>query len=202
MLPALSNRSQPFREARKDSKLTTSQKADRLELHGVQRRVFNQFAKNARRDQEKEASSAKSTKDALVALSAAYNKGKLRVGDMADPDREQRHAMRGYRVHPRAWTISGTIEVAFSSVGVLVQGHRGFAPTRRSLDAVAAVALAAIDFQSEALRTWCKFLMPVSGRCKWVCMTKSHDSTPIKIRFGMLKELQQVARYLAQDGQR
>ena len=200
LLPALSKRAQLFSEGRKASALTMSQMADRLELDGVKRKAFRDAAYKAARSQKKKASSAESTSSALASLSAAYNKGMLRIGEMADPDHEQRKKVRGYRVHPKAWTISGTIEVAFSSVGVLHQGHRGLAATTRPLDAFAAVALAAIDFQREALRAWSKFFMPASGRCKWVCMTRSHDSTPLKIRFGMLKELQQVARYWHKTG--
>ena len=201
LMPALSKRAQPLIEAKKASKLTTSQMADRLELDGDKRRAFKKFAENAVRSRKREASSAKSSSEALASLSTAYNKGKLRIGEMADPDHEQRKVVRGYRAHPTAWTISGTIEVAFSSLGALCQRNAALQSTSRPVDAFAAVALAAMDFQREAWRSWSKFLLPAAGRCKWVCMTRSHDSTPIKTRFGMLKEHQEVARYWHKTGQ-
>ena len=45
-----------------------------------------------------------------------------------------------------------------------------------------------------------RFYLPASGRCKWVCMSRAHDSTPIKIRFGQLRELQKVARFWCKQG--
>ena len=68
------------------------------------------------------------------------------------------------------------------------------------MDAIASVALAALAHQKESLRAWSKFHLPASGPCKWVCMSRSHDSTPIRIRFGQLRELQQVARYWCNQG--
>ena len=63
------------------------------------------------------------------------------------------------------------------------------------MDAIAATALSALKHQEDATQAWSMFYLPASGPCKWVCMTRSHDSTPVKVRFGQLQELRSVARY-------
>ena len=198
-LPApLSKRSKVGFENAKSWQLTMTEMADRLELKGARRTKFRDAFKNDRCSKKRMASRQKRAPDALASLSASYNKGKLRIGDMADPEFERRKNKpdHGHCAHPRAWSLSGTIELAFSSIGALSRNTI----TRRPVDAIASVALAALAHQKESLRAWSKFHLPASGPCKWVCMSRSHDSTPIRIRFGQLRELQQVARYWCKQG--
>ena len=194
----LSKRSKVGLDNAKSWQLTVAEMADRLELEGVRRKKFRDTLKNHKRSRKRIASRHKHASDALASLSASYNKGKLRIGDMADPDWERRKQRpdHGRRAHPQAWSLSGTIELAFSSIGAL---SRNFT-TRRSVDAIASVALAALAHQKESLRAWSRFCLPASGPCKWVCMSRSHDSTPIRIRFGQLRELKQVARFWCKQG--
>ena len=100
-------------------KFTTTQIAGQLELEGDARGKFRKRLSNQRCKQKKLASRQKRATDALGSLATAYNKGVLRVGDMADPDFERRKQRpdHGRRAHPRAWPLSGTIAVAFNSIG-------------------------------------------------------------------------------------
>ena len=201
LAPPLSKRSEVGEENAKSWKLTTTQLADQLELEGGKRDKFRKLLANQRRSQKKSASRQKSTTVALASVATAYNKGKLRLGDMVDPDfkRRKQRPDHGRRAHPRAWSLSGTIRFAFSSIGALDRSGKS-SQTRRGVDAIAGVALAALAHQRQALRSWSRFYLPASGPCKWVCLTRSHDSTPIKIRFGQLHELQQFARYWYKRG--
>ena len=275
-------------DAAKSRGALPSEIADQLGLFdAVGRKKMRRSLLNHKRHRKKMASRHRHTSDALVSLSASYNKGKLRIGDMADPDWERRKQRpdHGRRAHPKAWSLSGTIDFAFSSIGAL---SRNFT-TRRPVDAIASVALAARAHQEDSLRAWSRFIrkikhkenqthsthryavficgcprtevgqergleglnrdailhvktvfwrtfwcslgllgspgrarsgpkirhqygfpcaclwfsrfyLPASGHCKWVCMTRAHDSTPIKIRFGQLRELQQVARFWCKQG--
>ena len=196
LAPPLSKRSKVGLENAQRWKFTMTDMADQLELEGDKRVKFKDMHKNERRSKNKLASRQESTTGALASLATAYNKGNLRLGDLADPDfgRRKQRPDHGRRAHPQAWSLSGTIDLAFKSIGALCQGAAHGAQTRRPMDAIAAVALAALAHQQDALRDWSRFYLPASGP-KWVCMTRSHDSTPIKIRFGQLQKLQQVARY-------
>ena len=90
-LPApLSKRSKVGFENAKSWQLTMTEMADRLELKGARRTKFRDAFKNGRRSKKRMASRQKRAPDALASLSASYNKGKLRIGDMADPEFERR----------------------------------------------------------------------------------------------------------------
>ena len=89
--------------------------------------------------------------------------------------------------HSRAWTLSGTIRLAFSALG------GGAAPSQkqtcRDIDAVAAVALAQQHYvRSQAACT--KMLIEFGSlRLSWVMVECALDATPLKIRFGKLRSL-------------
>ena len=64
---------------------------------------------------------------------------------------------------------------------------------RRQLDASALVSLSAQAHLDQCLAVWRHRL----GRdgVQWVVIARNHDSTPMRIRFGALKELALCARY-------
>ena len=149
------------------------------------------------------------SKRRLGATAVFWNKGKLRRGDRLDPNFEQRRSMRGLvkvRVkeghayghgnHPRAWTTDGVLELAYSKIGQLCPNRDPNRSTRRSLDAVAAVALAGQAKQEEALKAWhmTQSCMPEGSGPSWIFIRRSSDCTPCRVAFGQLKELADVAR--------
>jgi hypothetical protein len=117
----------------------------------------------------------------LEATRVAWNKGKLRRGDRLDPDHDHRRTLRGqckkkfkggkvvgaYGNHPRAWTLSGTIELAFSKLGQLTPDANSLNLTRRALDGVAVVALCAKQHQDDALKAWQLTLAASESKPKW-----------------------------------
>ncbi len=96
-------------------------------------------------------------------------------------------------VHPRAWTGEGTLRLAFRCIGQLTLGAASMRTTRRELDAISAVALAAVDKAKTASRTTAMVLR--ANRPKWFFMGRSHDCTPVRVSFGLLGDLASCARY-------
>ena len=77
-------------------------------------------------------------------LKPRYNRGQLRRGARVDPQAEgraRRHTSTWS--HSNAWTLDGTINLAFSLIGMLSPDANTLKKTRREIDATAAVALAA-----------------------------------------------------------
>ncbi len=64
---------------------------------------------------------------------------------------------------------------------------------RRQLDACAVASLAARQHQEDVLRVW-RHRLQVDG-VDWVVIARNHDSTPMRARFGILKDLALCARY-------
>ena len=95
-------------------------------------------------------------KSQLASTSAVWNRGQLRRGTRLDPQANKRQCVRtSGRYHPNSWTALGTVRLAFSRISALTPDASSLNETRRPLDGIAAVALAARDYQSQALRTWC-----------------------------------------------
>jgi len=149
------------------------------------------------------------TKHRLGATALYWNKGKLRREDRLDPNFDQRRSMKGmvhvkikeghaysHGNHPRAWTVDGVLELAFAKIGQLCPNRNSLLTTRRSLDAVAGVALAGQAQQEDALQAWHLTLscMPRDSRPQWVFLGRSSDCTPCRVAFGQLSDLAAVAR--------
>ena len=64
---------------------------------------------------------------------------------------------------------------------------------RRQLDASALVSLSASQHQEQCLGVWRHRLR--NDGVEWAIIARNHDSTPMRIRFGALKELALCARY-------
>ena len=54
----------------------------------------------------------------------------------------RRTRVRVKQSHPNAWTLTGTLSLAFRSIGQTAPAAKGLRQTRREVDAVSAVALA------------------------------------------------------------
>eukprot|EP00974_Lingulodinium_polyedra_P113896 11027725-Lingulodinium_polyedra.AAC.1 len=85
----------------------------------------------ARMDQERQA------------IAKVWARGALARGDrlVAEAGRVKRRRCKEHRAtwqHSRAWTLQGTLGVAFSSIGAMMHKAPGRRKTRRELDAIAA----------------------------------------------------------------
>lgn len=155
-----------------------------------------------RRQSRKHSDEQAATKRKLDAVSMAFNHAKLRRRDRADPDFDKRlrggksskSIGRSHQGHqPRAWTLAGTVRMAFRCIGNTVPNATSMRPSHRELDGVAAVSLAAQSHQADVLRSWT--LITESAQPPWVFVGRWHDSTPLRVTFGLLRELAQTARY-------
>ena len=175
---------------------THTEKADRLGLAGKARHRLHNLL---RRSSDKTKAAARNfvmSQHALSSVSAAWNKDKLRRGDKLDPHNGMRCSNRGGRaVHPSAWTLQGTIEMAFKCIGSFSPDANSLRMTRRPLDGVAVVSLAAKDHQHGATKTWLNSFETGAAGAKWVLHGRSRDCTPLRVGFGLLRELAAVARY-------
>jgi hypothetical protein len=174
---------------------------EHLGLHGKgQCAKFKVLKKKVKRSQQKSAAALHSMRSKLVATQVAWNRDKLRRQDRLDIDHAVRRKGRRVQVgcsvqglHPRAWTAAGTLQVAFRSIGALTPSANTLRTTRRELDAISAVSLASQSHQQDATRTWAVSLE--SSRPRWIFAGREHDSTPIRVSFGLLHDLAEVARY-------
>ena len=147
-------------------------------------------------------------------LAKAWDKGKLRSGDRllvempGEKIRRCRVLGKGLtlaaRRHANAWTLDGTIETAFSQIGFM-QGrtdkHPFLGPTKRLLDAIAAVSLSYSQHMNDAVRALRHGICSGAFSCKFLILSDAHDSTPVKVRFASLrKDLACFARYWHNEG--
>ncbi len=122
----------------------------------------------------------------LKATSSAWNRDRLRRHDRLDPHHgARRKSSTGVRIgrsyqgtHPCAWTAAGCVRLAFRQIGTLTQD--AVRTTRRELDAISAVGMAAHTHMQDASKTLMFGLG--AGRSPWLFVGRSHDCTPIKVR--------------------
>ena len=138
---------------------------------------------------------------ALAATSEAYNRNVLRQRDHIDPLHDQR-ARRGRKwYHSAQWTFRGAIRIAFCAVGMLAKMTFFTHATKRVLDAVAGVALAARQHFLDATHIFVDGIQLGAQVPMWVWADREMDCTPIRVRFGMLRGgLARLARYWVRDG--
>lgn len=194
---ALSQRGAGLAAFNAQRQVSSSSKADRLGLSGVARRGFLDFERKSKAAASFVQGQLGKCQAALGSISTAWNKGKLRRGDRLDPQHEVRRGSRGNvrPTHPRAWTLQGTVEMAFTRIGALCPDAKTLRESKRPTDAVAAVSLACTDHQRGASQAWRSSLSLGSGTCRWAFVGRSQDCTPIKVSFGALAPLSRVARY-------
>ena len=171
--------------------------ATRIGLHGQARRRFRQHAREQQLRLAAAPQEGEKTQGVLQRVSQVWNDSTLRRGDRLDPvvsSRRNNHG-RHQQTHPRAWTVSGTIRLAFSRLGALAPRASSLRPTKRPLDAVAVVSVAASDHQMGATKTQVRSWQCAERPPKWIFLGRSHDCTPIRVGFGALRELASVARY-------
>lgn len=114
-----------------------------------------------------------------------WNKTKLRRGERVDCESGKRTKKMGRaRGHPNAWTLSGTIRFAFGRIGELARGRAG---TRRPLDAISVVSLAADKQLRESCEVWLQARAVCKPSCRWVFVGRAHDTTPMRVAFGALR---------------
>jgi hypothetical protein len=133
--------------------------------------------------------------DKLSATGEAFNKGRLRREDRIDESGSIKRRWTGRWVHAKAWNIDSTIELAFSGIGSLCPNAPALRTTRRNLDAIAATSLAA----SHHIADSCKSLIDsytCGARSSYFFLAeRCHDCTPVRVQFGSLRELADVARF-------
>ncbi len=83
--------------------------------------------------------------------------------------------------------------MAFRSIGQLTVSANSMRTTRRELDGIAACSLGARFFQEQGLKTWVMCMQAAPPL--WCFVGKSHDSTPVKVAFGLLQQLAPLSRY-------
>ncbi len=204
-LAPMSRRGENLRIFNEEKHVPKATVADRLGLRGQARKLF--MRREERREQRDGRVMARlsETKTTLDSVSVAWNKGRLRRGDRLDPDTQRRVGSgTGKRVDPKAWTIAGTLELAFGRIGALAPRASTLRETKRPLDAVVVVSLAASEHQRGATQAWVQSLMSQSASAsssssawtpRWAFIGRCHDCTPLKVGFGSLRSLAAVARY-------
>ena len=102
--------------------------------------------------------------------------------------------------HARAWTLQGTQQVAFSSIGQLAPNAKGLRKTRREVCAIAACAIAHKDFRNERAADAFRYMSSGALPVTWLVVERALDATPCKVTFGKLHPLlAPVARYWWRD---
>jgi hypothetical protein len=100
---------------------------------------------------------------------------------------------------PNAWTLQGTIELAFSQIGmpqVRTKNRPHMGQTRRVNDASFAVSQAYAQRISEASGELKRSICARRLACHWFLLEDAHDCTPVKVKFGSLRQdLAPHARY-------
>ncbi len=137
----------------------------------------------------KELAQQRRLRGALVAVSRIWNKGCLRRGDRLQKCEERPKKRQRRWIHPNAWTCAGTIKLAFSSIGQVVPHNQAQRTTRRELDAIAVVSLAATDFQQQQTRRWEASVRVGSCSTEWIMVERAWDCTPLTVSYGSLAEV-------------
>lgn len=149
------------------------------------------------REDRKLKSRVASAETKLTATASAYNKLQLRREDRLDPNPLDRKLRRlDIWTHSKAWTLSGAVELAFSSIGMLSPRANTLKKTRRALDAISAVAMSASHGLVSACNTLGASVRHGARGCQWLLVDRPHDATPLRVQFGQLQaELTGAARY-------
>ena len=176
---------------------TTQQWFRDLDISCLDKKSLRSLKRKVSMDRDKLAKRAAAGERKFEATAIAYNKGQLSRGDRVDPQTlgpARRH--NSTWTHRNAWTLDGTINLAFSLIGKLSPDANSLKKTRREVDAIAAVALAAASRTQGACRTFCDSIEFGGREMPWLIIDRSTDTTPLRVQFGhMLKELAQAARY-------
>ena len=185
--------------ASKRQRVTGDVLRQRLTLSGKEWRKFKNLRRNAERQKQRQNAAAVKTHRKLKVVCSIWNKRALRRGERLHADDKPRSTGRGSgtAIHPRAWTTRGAILLGFTSIGALASNRSSQQATRRSLDAIAAVALAAIHYKRESCQMWRVALshkLHQDGP-QWVCVARAFDATPLRVAFGAMSDLAQIARY-------
>ena len=136
----------------------------------------------------------------LQSLGKAWDKGQLRLGDHVQPEVLGGRSKRQRKTwsHPNTWSLRGTIEVAFRSIGSTTTAHNR--RTHRELDAISVVSVAFERAQQDYVH---QFRMALSSRAidvPWVFIQRSWDETPLKANFGALQaQLSPIAKFWWRD---
>ena len=128
-------------------------------------------------------------KRGLKAVGRVWNKKVLRRGERLHVNSEKlvRKNKGGQQSHPKAWTLSGTIRLAFESIGPLPQQTARAEGCRRTISAVAAVAHAGLHHQMEQLRAVTE--VAKHGQSSWFFVQRGLDATPLTVNFGSLANI-------------
>jgi len=140
-------------------------------------------------------------KKEFAATAKFWNSKKLKIGERIDPELETKRKAKRSWAHPSAWSAEGTVSLAFESIGGGGLGVRQQRRTRRQLDAMAIVSVAASDFDEDAIKGKFSMLHSAPDQTLWVLSSKDHDCTPFTLKFGRLQEIYApVARYWRRVG--
>jgi hypothetical protein len=193
-LPELSRRGEGLQLYNRSRAKSSSSTASVLGLAGHDRKVYRQQQKNQLKKSDTVVRQLCRTQAALSATGQAWNRNKLRVGDKLDSDHALRKRHGGRPQHPAAWSVHGTIALSFARIGALSQ--RENRDTKRPLDAISVVSLASSQHQCAAVKTRLSSLPHLEGGApEWVFVGRSNDCTPLRMAFGLLRPLADVARY-------
>jgi hypothetical protein len=132
-----------------------------------------------------------------ASIARVWNQKRLRVGEqLCDGSSAKK---RKQWVHPNAWTMPGTISVAFARLGNTTTKRTRI--TSRTLDACAAVSVAFQDRQEQNLNVFRLGLATKAAKTTWIWLERAWDETPVNVRFGTLLDLARpVAQYWWRDG--
>ena len=146
-LPRRASSSGTFAEKRPDAQWFSDLKLQSDDPPGLKK-----LKRKIKRRQQKLEQGVKAASMKLEATATAFNKGRLRRCDRVDAGPPTCRKWSGHWSHPKAWMAEATVELAFTSVGALSPNAPALRTTRRPLDAIAAVSLAATHQNLDACR--------------------------------------------------
>ena len=159
---------------------------------GPQRRRLVQKA--SRMEKKLDAYKARMSRQ-TIAIQKAWNHGRLRMGDRFAAAGDVARKQQTWR-HGKSWTLIGTLDVAFSSLGTATPSSSGLRRTRRELDAIAAVALSHQKWQSDNSKIFALQVQSGVEIPKWIFVERAWDASPVAVKFGNLRaDLAPIARY-------
>ena len=157
-----------------------------------QRRVLVQKA--SRVANKFDAYKARTSMQAMT-VQKAWNHGRLRMGDRLADAGDVRKKQGTWR-HSKSWTMVGTLDVAFSSIGAATPSASSLRRTRRELDAIAAAALSHQKWQSDNLKIFGLKVQSGVEAPRWIFVERAWDASPVVVKFGNLRaDLAPIARY-------
>ncbi|CAK0899533.1 unnamed protein product, partial [Prorocentrum cordatum] len=135
--------------------------------------------------------------DHLQQLTAPVARATRRVCDDVGGGPQEIQSKRR-RLHANQWTLSGTLQYAFSRIG---GNFAGLARTsHRELDAVATTALSHRSRLGDHIRQWRLALETGTCSASWAIVHRAFDLTPMTLNFGCCADLiRPVARFWWRD---